>query len=117
MSSLPEAREFDPMSYRSGPSDQGTTAIGTNYSAQEYSDDAVLEDFVDAVDGISWGLGDSSWGPNKATIRQAANLTSNYLAVAKHLLSHGDSEGAIAAISKCLQCYAHLHSYIRNTLR
>jgi len=48
-----------------------------------------------------------------AWIKEAANLTANYLAAARHLALNGDSEGALAAVTKCLKCYPHVHAHVK----
>jgi len=102
------------MSYRSTPSIQGTTSLGANYP-QEPEHDEGVQDFIDEIDGLDWGI-KSDWGPDRATIRAAAADVAGYLAASRHFLTRGDSEEGLAAISKCLASYPHVYSYIKNTL-
>jgi hypothetical protein len=52
--SLPDVKEFDPMSYRPAPSREGTTSLGANYE-QEPEHDDTLQDFIDEIDGPGLG--------------------------------------------------------------
>ena len=103
------------MAYRPAPSRSGSTSLGVNYP-QEPEHDDTLQDFIDEIDGLDWGI-KSDWGPNKATIQQAATNVAGYLGAARHFITRGDSEGALTAISKCLKCYPHVHAHVKNTLR
>jgi hypothetical protein len=103
------------MDYRPGQSSAGTTSLGVNYQ-QEPEHDDTLQNFIDEVDGIDWGI-KSDWGPNKATIRQVATNVAGYLGAARHFITRGDSEGALQAINKCLGSYPHVHAHVKNTLR